>query len=98
MKLLAFTIYDEKAEVFARPFFTPAIGVASRMFHDLAKDLTTDVGRHPEDYSLYHIGYYRDDNARFDNNETPVLIGRATDYVETAPAGAKLTEIKSVES
>jgi len=94
MKLLAFTVYDEKAEVYATPFFTPAIGQASRMFADLANNKETAIGKHPEDYTLYHIGYYLDTHAKFDNNEQPVLIGRALDYIEREP-NARFKEIQN---
>ncbi len=84
MKILAFTIYDEKAEAFGTPLFSPAIGQASRMFADLANNKETAVGAHPEDYTLYHIGYYESENGRMDNTTTPIFIGKATDYVDKA--------------
>ncbi len=80
MKLLAFSVYDEKSEAFGHPFFTSAIGIASRMFNDWVNNKDTMVGRHPEDYKLYHVGYWLDDHAKFDSNEVPVLIGQGTDY------------------
>jgi len=82
MKLLAFAIYDEKAEVYNNPFFTPAIGVASRMFSDLANDEKTTIGKHPSDYKLYHLGYFLTTHGKFDSCEVPILIGNAMDYVD----------------
>jgi len=91
MKLLAFTVYDEKAEAFGKPFFTQAIGVASRDFSEAVNDQKSLLARHPEDFSLYHIGYFDDATAKFDINSTPTLIGRATDYiVKGAPDGAPI--------
>jgi len=80
MKLLTFTIYDEKSEAFGPPFFTPAIGIASRNFSDTVNNSETLISKHPGDFSLYHIGYFDTAKAKFDNNATPTLIGRATDY------------------
>ncbi len=80
MKMLAFTVYDEKSEAFAQPFFTTAIGVASRMFSEWANDDTILIGRHPEDYTLYHVGYFETHDAKMSSNDTPSLIGKATDY------------------
>ncbi len=85
MKLLAFSVYDEKAESFGHPFFTSAIGIASRNFSEWANNKDSMVGRHPEDFKLYHIGFWLDDQAKFDNIEVPRLIATATDYVETKP-------------
>ncbi len=82
MKLLAFSVYDEKSQAFAHPFFTSAIGIASRMMSDWANNKDTLVGAHPEDFVLYHVGYWLDDQAKFDNNQTPVRIGAANDYIE----------------
>lgn len=92
MKILVFTIYDEKAEVYGQPFFTPAIGIASRLFSDLANNPESPIGKHPADYKLYHIGYYTDENARFDNNENPVYIGAGQDYV--TPTNTGIREVK----
>ena len=61
MKLNAYAIFDSAAGVYMRPFFAQAHGLATRMFSDLACDADHDVGKHPEDYSLYFIGEY-DDN------------------------------------
>lgn len=97
MKLLIFTIYDEKIAAYGVPFFTPAIGSAARMFADLANDPNTAVGKHPEDYTLYHIGYYGDDGARVEANPTPVFVGKATDYIEP-PAKQRETEFDRVRN
>ncbi len=95
MKLLIFTIYDEKAQVFGTPFFTPAIGIASRMFSDLANNHDTTVGKHPEDYTLYHIGYYVDTGAQFENTTTPIFIGKATDYIEPKQQPGRIRGIEN---
>lgn len=81
MKLLAFSIYDEKSETFSNPFFTAAIGLASRTFSDLANDINNMIGKHPTDFKLYHVGYWFDDQAKFDSSQVPILIGSATDYI-----------------
>lgn len=94
MKLLGFSIYDEKAQVFNNPFFTPAIGIASRMFSDLANDRATSIGLHPEDYKLYHIGYFNNEQASFDTCEVPIFIGAATDYLENQNPASTINNIK----
>ena len=85
MKLYALTVYDEKSEAFGHPFFTSAIGIAARMFSEWANNKEGMLGKHPEDFKLYHIGYYLDDKAAFDTLEVPHLIGLATDYVKEKP-------------
>ena len=83
MKLLAFSVYDEKAECFGHPFFTSAVGIASRNFTTWVNNPESMVGKYPGDFKLYHVGYWLDDQAKFDSNETAVLIGCGTDFLET---------------
>ena len=59
MKLNAYTIYDSKAACAPRPpFFLGADGEATRLFKDLCMNADTDIGKHPEDYTLHRIGVY----------------------------------------
>ncbi len=80
MKLLAFTIYDEKAECFAHPFFVSAIGIATRMLATWVSKTDSMIGQHPEDFTLYHVGTWNDNEAKFDNLNTPKFIAKATEY------------------
>lgn len=61
MRLNVYTIFDTASGAYMRPFFVNSDGQALRMFGDIASDAEHEVGRHPEDYSLYRIGTY-DDN------------------------------------
>ncbi len=81
MKLIIFSVFDEKSGAFGTPFFCPAIGQALRLFGDLAVDDKTSVGRHPEDYKLYEVGAWLDDCAKFQSCEQPKFLGHATDFV-----------------
>ncbi len=83
MKLLAFTIYDEKAECFAHPFFVSAIGIATRMLATWTQNPETMISKHPEDFTLYQVGTWNDAEAKFDNLGTPKFIAKATDTMIT---------------
>lgn len=80
MRLLAFVVKDEKANAFGHPFFTSANGLAMRMFQDWCGDKSMLVGKHPEDFSLFRVGSFDDDVARFDNEVTPVLMASGSDF------------------
>ncbi len=82
MKLIAFSIFDEKATLYSSPFFTTAIGLATRMFSDLANNTETNIGKHPEDYKLYKIGTFTDNDAKLKSDDTIALIASATDFLE----------------
>jgi len=58
MKLLAFTVYDSKAEAYLRPYFAETKGLAMRAFRDAVNDPQHEMHRHAEDYTLFHIGSF----------------------------------------
>ena len=80
MTLNVVSIRDSKSGIFSRPFFVPHIGVGRRMFGDLAVDVQTDVGKHPEDYALYHLGDYDDVSGALVSNSQPVFVANAVEF------------------
>ena len=75
MKLNAYTIYDVASGIYMRPFFSQADGQAVRGFKDIATDAEHEIGKHPEDYTLYRIGSY--------NDTTGALIGENPEKLMT---------------
>ncbi len=63
MKLNIYTIFDTASGLYLRPFFNTSDGAALRAFSDIATDPDHEVGKHPEDYSLFRIGIYDDNTA-----------------------------------
>lgn len=61
MITILYSIYDSKAGIYNKPFYLLNNAVAMRTAIDLLSDPNTDVGRHPEDFTLFKIGTY-DDN------------------------------------
>ena len=64
MKLLAFTIFDNKALQYHPPFFASTDAAAVRSLRGLVEDPNTTIGRHPSDYVLYGAGTYDDSNGQ----------------------------------
>lgn len=62
MKQLAFSVFDSKARVFCKPFFVPTMEVALRAFQGAANDPSHEMGRHAEDFTLFQIGEFDDEN------------------------------------
>ena len=73
MKLNAYTIYDVASGVYMRPFFSQADGQAVRGFKDIATDADHEVGKHPEDYTLYRIGGFDDTEGKMTGQELKKL-------------------------
>jgi len=82
MKLIAYSIYDEKAECFGTPLFYSATGLVARLFKEWCNDPTIPPGKNPEDFKLYEIGTWDNHAAKFDTLDVPKFIGNGLDYVE----------------
>lgn len=62
MILNAYSLFDIKALIYSPPFFAHNHDVARRIVADTAADVNTSIGRHPNDYILYCIGVFDDQN------------------------------------
>lgn len=82
MLLKVFSIQDVKADAFMNLFTAPANGVATRMFSDLAVDKNTDVGKHPQDYRLVHVGTFdTSTGVLLSTGEGPQSLGFASEFI-----------------
>lgn len=85
MKLKVFTVYDSKVEAFLQPFFAESRGAALRMWQETVNNAQTSIHKYPEDFTLFEIGEYYDDNARFENHVTPISLGLALEFIKVKP-------------
>lgn len=83
MIVKVFSVYDSKVEAYIQPFFMQSRGQAIRAFGDTAADVSTNIGKHPADFTLFELGEFDDTTAKFDMYNTPVSIGVA---IELLPA------------
>lgn len=60
MKLKVFSVYDHKGEAYGKPVFLATAGLAVRAFQEVANDKTSEVGKFPQDYTLFEIGEFDD--------------------------------------
>lgn len=58
MKLVICAVFDEKAQVFATPYFMENEAVAKRIFQGETVNNQSVIGNHPGDFSLYKMGEY----------------------------------------
>lgn len=80
-KSQVFAVYDSKAGFYKTPFIMRSKGEALRGFTDVVNDEKTEIGRHPGDFTLFHLGSFDDENGKYLNNETPVSLGVAVEFV-----------------
>ena len=82
MKIKAYAVYDNKAEAFMQPFFAGNAGLATRTFADNAKNPESIWNRHPNDFVLYEIGEYDENQGILVNYENNKNLGMAIEYIE----------------
>lgn len=73
------TVHDTATEMFGRPFFMVATGQAVRSFRDEVNNPDSEFSKHPDDYSLYHLGQYDDNTGGFELFGRPTLLVRGKD-------------------
>lgn len=66
MKLNFYAIFDKAIGAYMRPFVMQADGQAIRMFHDECVNADSPLSKHPEDYTLFRLG-------SFDDNEGEIV-------------------------
>lgn len=76
MKIIFVSVFDKATNAYMRPFAAQSIGQAIRMFEDEVTRPDSDVGKHPEDYALFHVGMF-DDNAGALEGMEPICLRRA---------------------
>ena len=81
MKQKIFTIYDSKADAYLTPFFLHKERMAIRVFSDCINDAEHMFGKHPEDYTLFQIGSWGDEKAKFLTN-SPIVLATGIELVK----------------
>jgi hypothetical protein len=75
-----FAVYDTKVGVYLNPLKFRTNGQALRWFADLSVNMDTDVGKHPEDYTLFEIADWDEEKGVFTNLNTPKSLATAIEF------------------
>ena len=70
---IIFSIYDEKANAYLPPFYLPNEQMAIRAIQDCVADTEHNFHKHAEDYTLFNIGTFDDQNAEIFSQKTPLV-------------------------
>lgn len=65
-----------------QPFFFKTQGEAIRAWIDVVNDQNTTFAKHPEDYTLFEIAEYNEEQGSFNNYQTKITHGVALEYVK----------------
>lgn len=90
----AYSLLDSKAQLFNTPFFAVNDATAVRIVADTASDLATLVGRHPEDFVLYHVGTWNDANGFFEPG-VPENLGTVVNFLPKRSQSDMFTQTKA---
>ncbi len=77
-----FTVYDSAASFFLEPFFAPSIEFAIRGFRDAVNMEGHQFAKHPQDYTLFHVGQWNGTDGVLEPSATAVNLGVAVTFVE----------------
>jgi len=80
MNQLILTVYDEKAMTFLPPFVVPTKGLAVRAFKDCVNSTDHQFGKHPSDYTLFHLANFDDQTAEFIIQDK-VSLGNGVEFI-----------------
>lgn len=85
MQLRVYSIRDAKTETFSNPFYNHTHGEAERNFKTAINDDKTKLGQYPEDFDLYYLGKYDDNEGKFDMLESPEHLVKAVQLKDKGP-------------
>lgn len=82
MKVLYFSVWDKKAQVFGQLYPAPTPGAAERMFAQSLKDPNSMAGQYPADFALFQMCEFDDtDGEVVQSSFPPQLIVEAVSLV-----------------
>lgn len=89
MKMLIFSVYDEKAQSYASPVFLAHKGLAIREFSDVCRDKNSSIYKHASDYKVYCLGEFDNVSGIIKSNVVPEFICSAVEFLDLDEKGVK---------
>lgn len=81
MQYKMFSVFDSKVSAFMTPFFMRTSSEALRAFEDSVNAEKSGFKAHAEDYTLFELGSWDDQTAKFDLLATPHSLAVAIQFV-----------------
>lgn len=76
-----FSVYDSKAKTYNTPFLELNIGTAVRAFETAIKEGNTMFSKYPTDYTLFELGSFDDQKAKYELLATPISLVMAQELI-----------------
>lgn len=81
MKHHIVAVRDRAIDTYMRPFYVPALGAAIRSFQDELNRPDSEMGKHPDDYDLFHLGTWDDQTGEFQNLGMPSQLAQGKQLI-----------------
>lgn len=82
MQQKMYSIRDARAEVFGAPYYALTAGMAERNFTQLVNDEKSQLNMFPDDFDLYEVGVYDDQDGKGQFWDTPRHIIKAVQVLQ----------------
>lgn len=76
-----FSIYDVKADAYLPPFILPNKQMALRVFADCVNSDSHQFALNPQDYTLFQLGQFNDEDGRFLLQNCNNSLGNGIEFV-----------------
>jgi len=90
MQLHIYSIFDAKASAYLPPFYLHNDAMAVRVFADCVNSEQHAFSKHPEDYTLFHLGIFDDSNGKLTDSEPHTSLGNGLEHSVAGGAGDQL--------
>lgn len=80
-KYIIVTVYDKAISAYMRPFMAQTALQAIRSFEDEVMRPDSEMGKHPEDYALFKVAEFTDNDGTITPKE-PTCLRRAHEIVK----------------
>ena len=77
-----FSIWDSAAQRYLEPFFAPTIEYAIRQFRQAVNKPDHQFNLYPEDYTLFHVGSFDQEEGQLQPLATPHSLGVAISFIQ----------------
>ena len=82
MKQQFYAVYDKAIAAYMRPFVAQSDGQAVRLFKDETENNESPFFKHPEDYALFRLGVWNDQDGKI-TPEEPHPLARAHEFAKS---------------
>lgn len=90
-----FSVYDSKVGAYLPPMFMRSRGEAIRSFETAVKSEDHNFNKYASDYTLFELGSWDDETAKFDILATPLSLGVAVEFLQPEKCEISGVELNS---